>query len=171
MKDLCKKLVKNTALIEKELREIGNIPQEGKIPRSSQVIPFVLVRDTRGYIEKVVNQINGTYENGWFDACLVMIRRLIETLIIEVFESYGLETKIKDQNGEYFFLKELISKGLNENTWNLSRNTKRSLPKLKDVGDKSAHSRRFNAIKNDVDVLIPDIRVTVQELIYLAGLK
>jgi hypothetical protein len=171
MKDLCQRLVKATAQIEVDLREIGNIPQEGKIPSSSQVIPLVLVRNTRGYIVKVSNQINGAYENGWFDACSVMIRRIIETLIIEVFEKYKLEKKIKNQNGDFFFLKDLINECLNETSWTLSRNTKHSLPKLKDVGDKSAHSRRFNAIKNDIDVLISDIRNVLQELIYLAGLK
>jgi hypothetical protein len=56
-------------------------------------------------------------------------------------------------------------------TWNLSRNTRRSLPKLKDLGDKSAHSRRFIALRNDLDKLIPDIRVVTQELVLLAKLK
>jgi hypothetical protein len=45
------------------------------------------------------------------------------------------------------------------------------LPKLKDIGDKSAHSRRYNAHRGDVDPLLPDIRLVVQEFVYLAGLK
>ena len=40
----------------------------------------------------------------------------------------------------------------------------------KTVGDLSAHSRRYNAHKSDIDN-IPDLRVVVQELLYLAGLK
>jgi hypothetical protein len=59
-------------------------PAEGLEPKSEQVLPFSVVRGSRGYIEKVVNQVNGCYENGWFDACAVMIRRLVETLIIEL---------------------------------------------------------------------------------------
>lgn len=135
------------------------------------VVPMSVVRGTRGYIESVANQANGSYEKGWFDACLVMVRRLLETLIIEVFEHHRLSAKIKTPTGDFLHLADLVSRVLNESTWNLSRNTKRALPKLKDIGDKSAHSRRFNAHLRDVDKLLDDIRLVVQELIYLANLK
>ena len=60
-------------------------PSEGTIPKNQAIIPHSMVKNTRGYIERVVYQINGSYEKGWFDACAVMMRRLLETLIIEVF--------------------------------------------------------------------------------------
>jgi len=60
---------------------------------------------------------------------------------------------------------------LAERTWNLSRNTKQALPKLKDVGDKSAHSRRYVAQRGDIQPLLTDIRTVVQELTYLSGLR
>jgi len=146
-------------------------PEEGCPSIGQPVISFSLVRNTRGYIERVVHQINGTYENGWYDACAVMIRRFLEILIIEVFEQYHTAHKIKNPNGDFYFLSDLITNTLNEPTWNLSRNTKTALPKLKDIGDKSAHSRRFNAVRSDIDRLLPDLRVASQELIYLAKLK
>lgn len=58
-----------------------------------------------------------------------------------------------------------------EPNWNLGRGCKRALPKLKDLGDQSAHSRRHNAHRGDFIPLLPDVRVVVQELVYLAGLK
>ena len=134
------------------------------------IIPFTLVKDTRGYIEIVVRQINGCFQNGWHDACAVMIRRLIETLIIETFEKYGIESTIKDRDGNYLFLSELIPKTLNEPRWNLSRNTKGVLPKLKKLCDQSAHNRRFNAHKVDIDKIADSLRVAVQELLNLANL-
>ena len=100
-----------------------------------------------------------------------MIRRLLETLIIECFEKYKIAKKIQNTQNDFFYLKELISLTLQEQSWNLGRNTKKALPKLKDIGDKSAHSRRFNANLNDIKPLISDIRLVVQELIYLAQLK
>jgi hypothetical protein len=130
-----------------------------------------IVRNTRGYIERIAHQINGCYENGWYDACAVMIRRLLEILVIEVFEHFGDADKIKNTNGDFLYLSDLIAKLLAETTWGLSRNTKMALPKLKDIGDKSAHSRRFNAVRSDIDRLLPDFRVAYQELIYLAKLK
>jgi hypothetical protein len=154
-----------------EALEIFRPPEAGIFSSSQKVIPISLVRNTRGYIEKVANQINGCYENGWFDACAVMLRRLIETLIIESFEKHNLDHKIKNSQGDFLYLDDLIDCALNEASWNLGRNSKRALPKLKKIGDLSAHSRRYNAHLKDIEKLIVDIRVVVQELIYLSGLK
>lgn len=145
-------------------------PEEGR--RATQVvIPMSIVRGTRGYIERVANQVNGAYENGWYDACAVMIRRLLETLIIEAFEHHKVAANIKNQAGDFFHLRDLIDKTLKEPTWNLSRNCKSAMPRLKEIGDKSAHSRRYIAHRNDIAPLCNDIRLVVQELVYLAGLK
>lgn len=154
-----------------DISEIVDPPAEGFASETSQIIPISIVRNTRGYIEKVANQANGCYEKGWFDSSAVMIRRLLETLIIECFEKYNIADKIKNQQGDFFYLKDLISLTLSESSWNLGRNTKKALPKLKDIGDKSAHSRRFNAHLSDIKNLKSDIRLVVQELIYLAQLK
>lgn len=151
-------------------KELGP-PEEGLRAATQSVLPFSVVRGTRGYIERVANQINGAYENGWYDACTVMIRRLLETLIIETFEHHNLAASIKNTAGDFLFLKDLIDKCLQQSTWNLSRNCKQAMPKLKDVGDKSAHSRRYNAHRGDIDPILADIRLVVQELVYLAGLK
>jgi hypothetical protein len=147
-------------------------PEEGLAAETQPVIMTSLVRGTRGYIEKIANQINGTYENGWYDACAVMLRRLIETLIIEAFEHHGIAHKIQNStSGDFFFLRDLVNATLSEATWNLGRNTRQALPKLKDIGDKSAHSRRFTAQRGDIQPLLSDIRTVVQELVYLASLK
>jgi hypothetical protein len=157
--------------IEKDCRE-SILPPEGGLDAIGQpIIPFTLVRNTRGYIERIVHQINGTYTNGWYDACSVMIRRLVETLIIETFEQNNISYKIKNSSGGFFYLFDLISITLNETSWTLGRNTRSALPKLKDIGDKSAHSRRYNAVRQDIDDLKSEIRGIVQELIYLAKLK
>jgi hypothetical protein len=147
-------------------------PSGGTKPLSQNLLPHSLVTGTRGYIERVVFQINGAYERGWFDACAVMMRRLIETLIIECFETYHISDKIKNiKTDNFYHLSDLITKILQETTWNLGRNTKKSLPNLKMLGDQSAHSRRYNAHREDIDKLIPDFRTVCQELIYLARLK
>lgn len=147
-------------------------PSEGTKPQSQNVLPNALVVKTRGYIERVVYQINGSYENGWYDSCAVMMRRLIETLIIECFEKHNIVNKIKNAATAYFlYLSDLIARTLQENSWNLGRNTKKALPNLKIIGDQSAHSRRYNAHREDIDKLIPDFRIVCQELIYLARLK
>ncbi|MGA7831884.1 MAG: hypothetical protein WCA21_13065 [Terracidiphilus sp.] len=157
--------------IQEEVTRLTGPPDEGLRAVTQSVILLSVVRNTRGYIEAVSNQINGAYENGWYDACAVMMRRLLETLIIECFEKHNLTAKIKNPAGDFLYLRDLIDRCLQEPSWNLSRNCKQAMPKLKDVGDKSAHSRRYNAHRGDIDPLLRDVRLVVQELIYLALLK
>lgn len=53
---------------------------------------------TRRYLETLVFQVNGSYQFGFYDACMVLCRRLIETLLIEAFEQSGKSAAIKQQN-------------------------------------------------------------------------
>ena len=146
-------------------------PSETAASHEEPVIYMSLVHNTRSYIIKTAHQANGSYQHGWYDACAVMVRRLVETLIIEVYERHKIESNIKDPHGNYLFLRDLVDKVLAETAWTLGRNVRSVLPKLKDVGDKAAHNRRFNAIRQDIDKLIPHLRETVQELVALADLK
>jgi hypothetical protein len=172
MHDFAKLTLTKAKLIQDEIHRLSDPPAEGEKPKTSDVVDYSLVKNTRGYIERTVRQINGTYEHGWYDACAVMLRKLIETLIIEAFEHNNIASKIQDRNGDYFYLQDLITHTLNETTWGkLDRNTIRSLPQLKVLGDQSAHSRRYNTNLQDIKKLLPHIRKVVQELVYLADLK
>jgi len=168
MKSPARNLIDTAIGIYLDLSEQIGPPEEGREADSQKVILLSLVRGTRGYIEKVSNQINGAYENGWYDACAVMIRRLIETLIIEAYECHGISSKIKNSTGDFFYLRDLIDKMLQETSWNLGRNAKSALPKLKDIGDKSAHSRRYIAQRGDIQPLLADIRVHSKSLARIA---
>jgi hypothetical protein len=169
--DLVGNFAATAKAISSEIAKTVKPPEEGFRSPSEKVVLNSLVRGTRGYIEKVANQANGCYANGWYDACAVMIRRLIETLIIESFEKHQISNKIKNSSGDFLYLRDLITLTLNETSWNLSRNCKSALPKLKDIGDKSAHSRRFIAQRGDIDKILDELRVVVQEMVFLAGLK
>jgi hypothetical protein len=100
-----------------------------------------------------------------------LFRKKVPSVITLTYEHFGVADKVKNTNGDFLYLADLIVKLLGETTWGLSRNTKTALPKLKGIGDKSAHSRRFNAVRSDIDRVLPELRVTFQELIYLAKLK
>jgi len=157
--------------LQQDLKGAHHPPDEGFRAESQKVIPMSVVRGTRGYIEKVANQINGCYEKGWYDACAVMIRRLVETLLIEAFEHNKIENKIMNAQGDFLVLDEIIDKALAEPSWNFARNTKKALPRLKKVGDLSAHSRRYTAHLKDIESVVDDVRVVAQEFIYLAKFK
>lgn len=100
-----------------------------------------------------------------------MVRRLVEVLIIEAFEHKRIADKIKDKNDSYLRLEELVHLSIDEPSFNLCRNTKTALKKLKTIGDQSAHSRRYNARREYIDEIIDGLRVAAEEFLYLAGMK
>lgn len=169
--ELTKSALVISKAIQDEVNQFWLPPADGLPSRKEMVLAKSLVKGTRGYIESVANQINSTYENACYDACAVMIRRLVETLIIEAFEHHNIADKIKNPMEDFFHLSELITHTLNEKSWNIGRNAKQAMPKLKSIGDLSAHSRRHLAHRSDIDNIMSDLRTAVQELIYLAGLK
>ncbi|MGY6644679.1 MAG: hypothetical protein ACXIVD_05610 [Salinarimonas sp.] len=167
-----KNVARTAQAVQHEISEALGPPEEGiRASDANAIVPSILFKGTRGYLVKIVNQANGAYSQGWFDASAVMIRRLLETLIVEAFEKHGRAVEIQSQNGDFLYLRDLIAKTIACTAWNLSRNTKQALPRLKDVGDKSAHSRRFNAVRNDLESIKSDLRCVVEELLSLAGMR
>jgi hypothetical protein len=147
-------------------QDANSIPRddEGLFPLS------LIVKTRRGYLTTVCRQMNGCFSSGWYDAAAVMMRRLLETSIIEAFEANKLDGKIKNKQGDFFQLSDLIGAALSETAWNLSRNTKKALPNLRDVGHISAHSRRYTAQKPDILKISQDCRIAIEEFLHLAGL-
>ncbi len=141
------------------------------VPETEQVLPMAVVLSTRGYIERVVQQANGCYEHQWYDACSVMIRRLVETLIIELYEAKGKGAEIQDKDRNFLMLGDLVDKVVTDTSWNLGRETKQTLPLLKSLGDRSAHNRRYLAKKADIDRVLHGLRVVADDLLHLSGLK
>lgn len=136
--------------VTKELFDINVIEQ---IPN----VPY--------YIKKIAEQMCACYDKKLYTACFAMIRKLIETLIIECFERYSIEEDIKDTNGEFFYLNLLIDKYIISKKWNASRNINNSFKQIKRYGDLSVHNRRFFATKTDIDNMKNEIRQSVQEII------
>lgn len=169
--DLAKLVHKAATSIRHELKTLLLPPTESVAPSDQPVIPHSIVQGTRGYIEKLAYQINASYSSTAYDGAAVLVRRLLEVLIIESFEARGMGHKIKGNDSNYFFLGALIPLMLSEASWSLSRTTRAALPKLKDMGDLSAHSRMYNAKRPYIDEIIEQVRVVAEELLYLAGLK
>ncbi len=145
--------------------------QMSTVPEDEGLFPLSLIAKTRrGYLITVCRQMNGCFGSGWYDAAAVMMRRLIETSIIEAFEAYKLDSKIKNAQGDFFQLSDLVSAAQSETAWNLSRNTKKALPNLRDVGHISAHSRRYTAQKPDILKISQDCRIAIEEFLHLASL-
>ena len=157
-----------------QIRELAADAVEGEPTEGDASISFLpdpVWQGTRGYIQKVCAQLNGCYHHGYYDAAAVMIRRVIETLIIECYEHLQRESEIKSTDGVYVMLGELVTRCTSQVGINLSRETCEALRDIKKLGDRSAHNRRFVARRSDLDGLRTGLRVAMDDLIAIAGLR
>jgi hypothetical protein len=139
--------------------------------KNQPIFDIALVEGTgRKYIDKFAKQANICYENECYDACMVMLRRLIEVLIIDCFEVYKLQDKIKGDTGHYFFLKDLIYRFFKEENFTKSRNIDKYLQSLKKLGDIGSHGKSL-VQKQDIDQAQENIRFCIQELLSISGLS
>lgn len=156
----------------RRISRASNAPAQIPTSSSTNFIPPSILDDSkRSYIVAIGRQINGCYQHGWRDASMVMMRRLLEIAIMEAFEHKGIASKIKGPDGNYLHLTQLVDLACAEPALPLSRNTKRALPKLKDLGHLSAHGRHFTARPDDVEKVQADFRIAIEELFHHAGLQ
>ncbi len=150
---------------QEKTRLAAELAMPVEVPISNNFIDVSIVDDAPYYIKGITKQMAQCYECGLYDATLILMRKLVETLIIETFERFGIDSSIKDDNGDFFFLKNLIPQYLNSPRWNASRNFRQNIQKVKKYGDLSAHNRRFQAKKSDIDDFKFELRQVVQEMI------
>lgn len=136
-----------------------------KKPMSAELIDISIFEHTPYYLKQIAEEMIRCYDGGHYNATLVLMRKLVETLIIECFEKYGVDVDIKDGSGAFYYLSDLITKFLSATKWNASRNIKKSLESVKKYGDLSAHNRRFLARKSDIDAFRFELRQALQEII------
>jgi Domain of unknown function (DUF4145) len=131
------------------------------------------VWNTRGYIEGVCRQLNGAFHHAYYDAAVVMLRRLLETLVIEAYEHLDRKNEIRDGGGNYLMLSDLAERACGEKGHkgiNLGRDSKKALKEARNVGNWSAHARRFLANAGDLTRFQAGMRLLAQELIQIADL-
>jgi hypothetical protein len=134
------------------------------------VIPFEWVQGKRPYLEKIVNQINSTYELGLYDCCIVMCRRLMESLIIEIYIVAKRQSEIQN-NKVFFMLDRLISHIITDQAITLSRNAPKTMKIIKEIGDTAAHDRVYITQSQDIDDVKHKYRRLIQELLTLCRIK
>jgi hypothetical protein len=132
---------------------------------SNSLFPLSIFDSTRGYLVDYSIEASCCYDFGLFTSCLFMLRKITETLIIELYESKSIQSKIKNPKGDYFQLSDLIAAVTNEPTWKLTKIVRENLPKIKLLADSSVHSKRFSAKQPDIDGIKMNVRIAFEELI------
>ena len=119
------------------------------------------------YTKTIILQINSSYQFHNYDACAVLMRRLVESLLIDAFEAVGKQSEIKNNN-DYSMLKGIIAKAKSGNSITLSRTSKTALDDVKRIGDKAAHNRTYLTSKRDIDELRGEYRPLIEDLVQIS---
>lgn len=157
-----------TKQVEEKIEKELSIPARTKA--SNELIDLSLF-DQKGvpyYVKSLAEEMAKSYDYNLYDAVLVLMRKLIETIIIETFEHAHVSNEIKDDSGNFYSLGILIDKYLNTTYWNPSKNLRKNLVVIKKYGDLSAHNRKFFAKNNDISHIKFELRQAIQELLLTA---
>lgn len=155
---------------QRELDErFGKLLGVQHVQVSDSVLPSDWVFGTRGYLERMVHQINGAYQFQFYDACGVLCRRLMESLIIEAYIHEARREEIKC-NDVFLQLDALIAHITSDSQIALSRGTPKTMRDTKQLGDTAAHHRLYITNQLDIDDLKSRYRRMIRELLLLAGI-
>jgi hypothetical protein len=136
-----------------------------KVIVSDTIVPEDLVKKLRKFYAELALEINGQFKYQFYDGCLVLIRRMVESLIVDLFEKIGHADKIKTAQGEYMMLNALIGVVCSGQYLKLAKGAKDALEKIKEAGDKGAHNRFNLAVERDVQNIETGMRAVISELI------
>jgi hypothetical protein len=133
------------------------------LPNSSTLFDEEFFSNTRGYIRKVIRQINLSYDYQLYDCCAVMLRRLLETLIIELYTNAKRHEELK-KDGNFMMFSGLLLFLENDKSITIGRQTMTALKDFKALADSSAHNPAYNATKKHIDDVIVGVKLGVVEL-------
>ena len=148
----------------------GQYLKTKKVDVSDSIIPNEWVVGTRPYIERMVYQINGSYEYAFYDACATLCRRLMESLIIEIYISEKRHHEIQ-KDGVFISLERLVKYVSNDSKILLGRNTPKTMYEVKQLGDTAAHDRTYITPQVDIDDLKARLRRMIAELLEKSGIS
>ena len=148
----------------------GSLLAERPVEVPGRIIPTEWAAGTRAYIERLAYQINGCYEYCFYDACAALCRRLMESLIIEVYVHEGRHHEIQ-RGGVFVSLERLIGHIRTDPQVTLGRNTPGTMDEIKLLGDTAAHDRVYITPQVDIDDVKQRYRRMIQELLNKAGIR
>ena len=161
-------LLTNPAKDRIKQRYACRLNDEQEIETQGALLDEMLICGKRGFIDKLVKQINHSYEYYCYDACAVCMRRVFEISLILAYENLGIQDEIKT-NGEYAMLEKIVANAVCNNTLNLSR-SKKEYNTIREIGNYAAHKVMYNTRKKDIDDIKQVYRTCLEELFYKAGL-
>jgi hypothetical protein len=124
----------------------------------------------RGYLDKLIKQINHTYKNNCYDACAVLLRRVFEIVLVLSFRKNGIESEITKPDGTHMMLEGITKKAIGNSVLGISKRITDAFDAFREVGNSSAHNITYIAGRKDIDDISRAYRVMLEELYNKAGL-
>lgn len=160
---------KTIARLEQELPYLTEGSEE--VLTTGSLLPKSLMKPSRGYIERLADQINASYEQNIFDGCAVLMRRLLEVLLIHTYAHHKIESQIQAGPDQYKDLKQIIADAVANKTVALSKATKDILDEFRVLGNFSAHKIIYNCRRDEIKHIAREYRAAIEELLYKSGIR
>ncbi len=117
------------------------------------------------YLRDITIEINTAFRNGAYNACSVLLRRLLETLIIKAHTRNGTTQRATNSNGDFYHLGKLIDDVVQDRLFNLTRSAYEAMPDLKRLGDWGAHNPNLLVRHTDLEPFKAKARLCFEELL------
>lgn len=159
------------ATLQELERKFGNLWGDNTtIESDSELLDEDKFCGKREYLNKLIRQINHTYNANCYDATAVLMRRLFEVALILSYQKAGIDDQIKTKDGNsYIMLEGIIKDAKNNAALKISR-IKNEFDTFRMVGNFSAHNITYTAGRKDIDDIKVNYRVMLEELYNKAGL-
>lgn len=131
--------------------------------RNDMVVPENFA-NLRKYLKDTMFQINTTYAADCYDACALMLRKLVELMLYDYYEMKKRDAEITDENLEYKKLATIINLFVNQSGEKPSRPLKDFLEDARFFGNVAAHNRRVTVEKTDIDRIGARLDALLREL-------
>lgn len=141
------------------------------VKSNSELIDEIKFCGKKTYIDRIIKQINFTYNNNCYDACAVLLRRLFEILLVLAYQRNGIEQDITNAQGHHLMLEGIVKNAKTNSVLNFSSRIKNNFDTFREVGNNSAHSITYTASKKDIDDIKIAYRVMLDELYDKIGIS
>jgi len=135
----------------------------------AEFIPEEILAGSKGNIQKIAQQACVCFSAEAYDACAVMLRKLLEVLVVEAFEAKGIADRIMEVDGNYSRFSKMISILVSTKETPMGRTSKQHLPQLAEIFNNCAHNSGFFMSRSHLQLLQSQVILAVQELVALSN--
>lgn len=148
--------------LSQELASLWNDTE--RVVSNSELLDESKFCGKRGYLDRLIKQINHTYKNNCYDACAVLLRRVFEIVLVLSFQKNGIESEIMKTDGTHMMLDGITKKAIGNSVLRIPKRIADNFDAFREVGNSSAHNITYIAGKKDIDDISRAYRVMLEEL-------